>query len=59
MTSKDAICPHCGKTQLDDDYMKTWTMHNADVFMYLCVCGKRFHFYRGKNNTWTIPKKKN
>lgn len=32
-------------------------MHNAEVFMYQCDCGKSFHFYLGKKRTWTIPKK--
>ena len=53
-----AICPHCEKTQQHDIYLKTWTMRNAEVFMFSCSCEKRFHFYLGKNNTWTIPKKK-
>lgn len=57
MKSKfEAICPYCEKTQRDNSHLKTWTMHNAEVFRYSCECGKYFSFYLGKDSNWTIPK---
>ena len=56
--AKNPPCPKCKKIQSRDDSLKDWTMRNAEVSQYHCVCGQFFNFYIGKNNIWTIPKMK-
>ena len=65
-------CPFCNKNQKQEP-IKSWAYGkmiqertnegtkwaaSVNCSRYLCKCSKKFNYYKSKNKSWTIPKKK-